>query len=101
MPLDNMTWYVRIGVFQLTRFKSAPSHGLEPTLNTPIFALSIWVLFLTFSSFIINLGLSIYEILSPLTCFFDTKPSWITFSKLIIMFLLFIPYLMVDNSERV
>ena len=37
----NMTQYVKFGVFQLTRFKSAPSHGLESTLNTPIFTLSI------------------------------------------------------------
>ena len=46
--------------------------------------------FLTFCNFIVNLGLSIYDILLLLTCFFVTKPSWITFSKLITMFLLFI-----------
>ena len=57
-----MTWYARIGVFQLTRIKSAPSHGLESTLNTPILTLSICVIFLTFCNFIINLGLSIYDI---------------------------------------
>ena len=81
--------YARIGVFQLTRFKSAPSHDLESTLNTPIFT-SIWVLFLTFCKFIINLGLSLYDILSLLTCFCGTKPFWITSSNLITMFLLFI-----------
>ena len=90
MALDNMTWYARIGVFQLTKFKSAPSHSLESTLNTPIFTLSIWVLFFTYCNFIINLGLSIYDILSLLTCFFGTKPSWITSPELITMFLLFI-----------
>ena len=40
--------------------------------------------FLTFCSFAINLGLSIYDVLSLLTCFFSTKPSW---TKLITMFL--------------
>ena len=44
---------------------------------------------MTFSNFIINLGLSIYYILSLITCFFGTKPSWITSPKLTI-FLLFI-----------
>ena len=63
MPLDNITWYARVGVFQLTRFKSAPSHDLESTLNTPIFT-SIWVLFLTFCNFIINLGLSLWYIVT-------------------------------------
>ena len=41
---------IRIGVFQLTWFISAPSHGLESTLITPIFALSIWVLFWLFAT---------------------------------------------------
>ena len=85
-------------MFELTRFKSAPSHGLESTLNTTIFTLSIWALFITFSNFIINLGLSIYYILSLITCFFGTKPSWITSPKLITMFLLFIYISVVDNS---
>ena len=52
----------------------------------------IWALLWLFATLllIINLGLSIYDILSLLTSFFDTKPSWITSPKLITMFLLFI-----------
>ena len=89
MPLDNMTWYARIGVFKLTRFKSPPSHGLASTLNTPIFTLSIWVRFLLFAALLLT-SANYYDLLSLLTCFFGTKPLWITSTKLITVFLLFI-----------
>ena len=85
MSLDNITWYARTDVFQLTRFKSAPGHGLKSTLNTSIFTMSMWVLLLTFC----NLGLIIYDILSLLNCFSVLNPSWIISPKLITVFLLF------------
>ena len=88
MPLDNMMWYAKIGVFQLTKFKSTPIYDLELMLNIPISSLGSF--FFTFCNFFINLGLSIYHILPLLTCFSVAKPSWITSPKLITIFLLFI-----------
>ena len=90
MPVDNMTWYTRIGGFQLTRFKSVPSHCLKSTLNSSIFTLSIWIFCSTFCNFFINLGLSVYDALSLLTYISIVKPSWIVSPKLITVFLLFI-----------
>ena len=90
MLVDNMTWYARIGVFQLTRFKSVPSHCLKSTLNSSIFTRSIWIFFSTFCNFFINLGLSVYDALSLLTYISIVKPSWIVSPKLITVFLLFI-----------
>ena len=85
-----MTWYTRIGGFQLTRFKSVPSHCLKSTLNLSIFTLSIWIFCSTFCNFFINLGLSVYDALSLLTYISIVKPSWIFSPKLITVFLLFI-----------
>ena len=90
MPVDNMTWYTRIGGFQLTRFKSVPSHCLKSTLNSSIFTLSIWIFCSTFCNFFINLGLSVYDALSLLTYISIVKLSWIFSPKLITVFLLFI-----------
>ena len=84
-----MTQYTRIGVYQLPRFKSDPSHGLESTL-VHFFSPSHFGLFFTFCNFFINLALHIYHILSLLTCFSIAKALWITSPWLITMFLLFI-----------
>ena len=59
VPLDNVTWYARIGAFQLTMFRSLPSCYFKPTSNSNNFTslLSAWYLFLSFCNIAINLVL--------------------------------------------
>ena len=92
MPLDNVTWYARIGVFQLTMLKSLPSCYFKPTLNSYNFTslLSAWILFLSFCNIAVNLGLTICGLLRVSSCFSVLRHSWIIPSKIVTIYLLFI-----------
>ena len=92
MPLDNVMWYARIGVFQLTMLKSLPSYYFKPTLNLYNFTslLSPCILFLSFCNIAINLGLTICGLLRVSSCFSVLRHSWIIPSKIITIFLLLI-----------
>ena len=92
MPLDNVMWYARIGVFQLTMLKSLPSCYFKPTLNSYNFTslLSAWILFLSFCNIAVNLGLTICGLLRVSSCFSVLRHSWIIPSKIITICLLFI-----------
>ena len=80
-----MTWCSRIGVFQLTRFKSESWFGINA--KYAYFHPLNLVPFLTFSNFFINLGPT-YDILSLLSCFSVAKPSWNTSAKLMTMMMM-------------
>ena len=88
MPLDNVTWYARIGVFQLTMLKSLPSCYFKPSLNSYNCTrlLSAWILFLSFC----NRGLTICGLLRLSSCFSALRYSWIIPSKIITICLLFV-----------
>ena len=92
MPLDNVMWYARIGVFQLTMLKSLPSYYFKPTLNLYNFTslFSPCILFLSFCNIAINLGLTICGLLRVSSCFSVLRHSWIIPSKIITIFLLLI-----------
>ena len=71
MYLNNVMWYVRIGVFQLSMLKSLPSRYFKPTLNSYNFTslLSAWILFLSFCNIALNRGLAICALLRLSNCF--------------------------------
>ena len=92
MPSDNVTWYARIGVFQLTMFKLLPSCYFNPTLNSYNFTslLSAWILFLSFCNIAVYLSLKICSLLRVSNCFSALRYSWIIPSKTTAICLLFI-----------
>ena len=92
MPLDNVKWYARIGVFQLTKLKSLSSCYFKPTLTSYNFTslLSAWILFLSFCNIALNLGLTICGLLQLSNCFSALRYSWIIPSMIITICLLFI-----------
>ena len=92
MPLDNVMWYTRIGLFQLTIFKSLPSCYFKPTLNLYNFTslLSAWILFLQFCNIAVNLGLTICGLMCASNYFSAFRYSWIIPSKITICLLFII-----------
>ena len=92
MPLDNVPWNARIGVFQLTMLKSLPGFYFKPTLNSYNLTslLSAWILFLSFCNIALNLRLTICGLLRVSSCFYVLRHSWIIPLKLITICLLFI-----------
>ena len=70
MPLDNVTWYARIGVFKLTMLKWLLSCYFKPTLNSYNFTnlLSAWILFLSFCNIAVNVSLTICGLLGVSSC---------------------------------
>ena len=92
MPSDNVTWYARIGVFQLTMFKLLPSCYFKPTLNSYNFTslLSAWILFLSFCNIVVNLGLTICGLFCVSNYFSALRYSWIIPSKITTICLLLI-----------
>ena len=92
MPLDDVTWYAVIGLFQLTILKSLPSCYFKPTLNSYNFTslLSAWILFLGFCNIAVNLGLTICGLLHVSSCFSALRYLWIIPSKIITIHPLFI-----------
>ena len=91
MPLDNVTWYARTGVFQLTMFKSLQSFCFKPTINSYNFTSlwSAWIFFLSYFNIAVNLGLTICGLLPVSNCFSALRYSQIIPSKITTIFLLF------------
>ena len=85
-------WYTRIGLFQLTIFKSLPSCYFKPTLNLYNFTslLSAWILFLQFCNIAVNLGLTICGLMCASNYFSAFRYSWIIPSKITICLLFII-----------